>query len=533
MNRTGELTYSPPVLRVWLYAVALAASAVGIPSAQTPSRVERPTATLVGEARSADNRALPNATVQLRDAVRGSIVARAETDVRGQFVFTGLAQGAYIVELTAQPISLEPGRPTQIVGAASQLITVNPGETKATLVRTPTTMTVLATPADAQAVRATKRGQQALARIATAWTRTKSAFTDSPISVGLHLFRQALVSCLGALLLYIAFFLDEDEEGKLKNRLEQTWRDLTTAQERALGRQQIFVGTIARMTSDTLDHIFGARLISLTSISVSACYSLGATGLALAILLVYALDFTSYQAVGPYRDLWVPLLICSGWTILGLLPTFSRRLRWVSVLGFSSVVCFIFVVVLVDLRWIEPSGWFDNLVGWMASAIPWIEFVDERPAYVILILMLTIVSDFIVIVSGRRFMRSLANEATIFKVLLFSIVTLVLPLVLCAVPTWLSFVTDDNQTASVLLLVGLSNSYSAVVTLLFLILAIVALLHRFFWPLIRRPIMAAHRHGLLNQRKLLAGVGLALMAIGSPFGRSVAELVKRLHISVG
>ena len=80
---------------------------------------------------------------------------------------------------------------------------------------------------------------------------------------------------------------------------------------------------------------------------------------------------------------------------------------------------------------------------------------------------------------------------------------------------------------------GLSNAFGALAALLFFIISATVLLHRLFWPVLRRPVMAAHRHGLLQQRKLLGGAGVALLGHASPVGQWLEQSLKSVHISFG
>ena len=52
---------------------------------------------------------------------------------------------------------------------------------------------------------------------------------------------RTVVISVGALLMYIAFFLHEDEEGKLQNRLELLWVRIDDLQSHALSKNTIFL----------------------------------------------------------------------------------------------------------------------------------------------------------------------------------------------------------------------------------------------------------------------------------------------------
>ena len=81
---------------------------------------------VMGFAWSATNDPLPNVDVQLRNLLTGTVEARSRTSDAGEFLFTDLEGGTYVVELIN-----DSGR----VVALGAPFTVAPGETVATFVR--------------------------------------------------------------------------------------------------------------------------------------------------------------------------------------------------------------------------------------------------------------------------------------------------------------------------------------------------------------------------------------------------------------
>jgi len=84
--------------------------------------------TVQGNALTALNAALQNSPVRLRDARYGRIVSTQVTDNAGLFSFNSVDPGTYIVELTDKD---------DAVLAASELLTVSPGDTISTVVKLP------------------------------------------------------------------------------------------------------------------------------------------------------------------------------------------------------------------------------------------------------------------------------------------------------------------------------------------------------------------------------------------------------------
>jgi hypothetical protein len=91
---------------------------------------------------------------------------------------------------------------------------------------------------------------------------------------------------LGLLLLYIAFFLYENEEGRLQNSLEELWirvADRSDTTSIAVGH---LAKEAARLTSHALDRIFGRQLLSRRAVGVSFFY--GAASIAVYPIVLYS-----------------------------------------------------------------------------------------------------------------------------------------------------------------------------------------------------------------------------------------------------
>jgi hypothetical protein len=82
--------------------------------------------TIQGGAWHANNTPIPQARLRLRSVVTGKVEATTEANEAGEFTFSDIAEGAYLVELLS-----DGGK----VLAVSQSFTIAPGETVATFVR--------------------------------------------------------------------------------------------------------------------------------------------------------------------------------------------------------------------------------------------------------------------------------------------------------------------------------------------------------------------------------------------------------------
>lgn len=105
------------------------ATAATNPSANGSMGSGTSSTSIMGAAWRADNTPIPNAKLRLRDVVTGKIQAMAVANGAGQFVFGNIESGSYIVELVS-----DMGK----ILAIGHTLTIGPGETVATFVRTGT-----------------------------------------------------------------------------------------------------------------------------------------------------------------------------------------------------------------------------------------------------------------------------------------------------------------------------------------------------------------------------------------------------------
>ena len=70
-----------------------------------------------------------------------------------------------------------------------------------------------------------------------------------------HILLRILAGIAGALLLYVAFFLYEDEEARIQNRLEEIWKRIDALQTRAMSKEAAFMHGVTRITSAILDRL--------------------------------------------------------------------------------------------------------------------------------------------------------------------------------------------------------------------------------------------------------------------------------------
>lgn len=110
--------------------VSAIAQQTSIPTASSPVRsVGVAFGEIQGRAVDSDGAPLPRRKVRQRDVRTGRIIEGKLTDDRGVFTFRGVDPGSYVIELLDD---------TDKALAASDMLTINPGDTASTIVRLPT-----------------------------------------------------------------------------------------------------------------------------------------------------------------------------------------------------------------------------------------------------------------------------------------------------------------------------------------------------------------------------------------------------------
>src|SRR5438132_7990868 len=91
-------------------------------------------------------------------------------------------------------------------------------------------------------------------------------------SLGLFVMRVSAFF-VGSVLIYLAVFLYEDEQGRIQNTLEELWLKIDARRQSTASQHVSFMRAIALTVSIQLDRFLGPRLFSVQSIGVSICCS--------------------------------------------------------------------------------------------------------------------------------------------------------------------------------------------------------------------------------------------------------------------
>ena len=74
---------------------------------------------------------------------------------------------------------------------------------------------------------------------------------------------------------YVAWFVYEDEERRLQNKIETWWLQFDDVRSKVVSRQAAFVVVVAQRANGILDRMFGQALLAKDPIAEAACLTLG------------------------------------------------------------------------------------------------------------------------------------------------------------------------------------------------------------------------------------------------------------------
>ncbi|MGA2814633.1 MAG: hypothetical protein ABSG16_24850, partial [Candidatus Acidiferrum sp.] len=327
---------------------------------------------------------------------------------------------------------------------------------------------------------------------------------------------------LGVFCVLSAILLYPDQEEKIQSKIEDLWVKADYFKDSVLSRHAAFVTGVARVESKLLDRLFGHKLISLQSVSVSFCCCY--LTWSLSDIATIALNYWQENEWARYLSrldlnldirLLVPALVG---TFAIIFIRESPRLRW-------AVVALSFVIILAQAFEAQPHFFSSRLADRLNST--WILSTAIQ-------LFGGFVCDAAFIVLTRQLLRlvqDMTSSIKVFGTVLLNIVfalLLVCPLfVLPAPPIGPDQLSNEVVTLVLLQGIAVTNLLDAAIAFLFVFLAAVLLIHRLLWPLLTRTLFRMQDIGTKGRRSILVAVGLALLS-ASVFGGKVPDLVKDL-----
>lgn len=299
------------------------------------------------------------------------------------------------------------------------------------------------------------------------------------------------------LLIYMAFFLYEDEQQNMQDHLEALWIGV----KRGAGSTTAgLLREVARLANRGLERVFGPRILSIQFLAVSFCFACSSACLLFPTLL--GLGGRESYPLNAKDAVWFLLL-----ALVGLLPAIFQKKWAVWTALMPLVLAIIGIVVLVIFGPHHNWDWGDV-------------FILGGPFFSVSALALLITIN-------RIGLKRQEHFPSLFKALILGVlnaafvVALILPLRFWADNNFADPYVRGPVTAIayyLLAFMAFSNLFPALVVALIFLLTVAVLAHPLYWPLIARLVYAIARHELVRKPKLLGslGFGLLLFSVNYP-----------------
>jgi hypothetical protein len=334
--------------------------------------------------------------------------------------------------------------------------------------------------------------------------------------VGVQRAAHVLALVVGLLALYVAYFLYEDQQGRLQNRLEDIWIAIA---DRALltdTKTTALFNKIAEAIGGGFTRFFGDELVSVQSIGVSLAYSLGGT---LAIAgLGYAWMFHEKAHLLHHPNLPNPQGLVAIWNHPSL-PYICAALSIV----FFLVAC---LPMWRRNRITTALTWLPLLmtICWTARQV----VKDQETSRILptaTVLVASTLADIVLIAIVRRVLRQISTQLKLFSVFRLVLIQILFTCLLVGLPLVLTNEVADRVPtlggyAMGIFVINLTTSIISLVPLAGLLFV---LLHRMFWPLSSRLFYPLARYRIIYNRKGLVAGSIACFGYALGFESKLIE----------
>lgn len=329
-----------------------------------------------------------------------------------------------------------------------------------------------------------------------------------------------LLILFGVILSYVAFFMYEDEEKQLKDRLAAWWIRLEIGREKTKSWLHTFVSATAATVNSWYTYVFGQALLSLDFLIISACLSVGFSYLAIPLvqMLVPREVFPMIRMDTERVALsYVPYMATASLCFYAALIFIRRRLRR----RLSSITLRVFLISTIALM--------AFLVIFISSASnPKIFFTATGSIATNAALIVAIISDLISIVSTRIALRLAVHSRSLLICFLALTLNAAIAIGLIALPIWAAismvkkgYVAENTAAlADIPTFIAAANITTAIPGITYFLAAAMLLIHPAFAFMLRPLYLVEGRFPLTPNRRwalLLAGWTLIAYAFGGSF----------------
>jgi hypothetical protein len=328
----------------------------------------------------------------------------------------------------------------------------------------------------------------------------------------LHLIARPIEALLGVFCVLSAIVLYPDEEGKIQSKFEDFWVKVDDFKNLALTRHAAFMTQVAKLETRLLNRVFGQKLISGQALGVSFCFSAASVSLFGLVLFFYESQYGDWDDITTL-DYVASLLLLFVSLIVGAASIFIRKN---AVLRRSMIVgAFALVGLWKFCTSSNPFAAMGSTAALMLTVTVG-GFVCDV-AFISLIRRL-------LLWSGK--MTSSLGIAIVVILTLFLAFVLLYPLIDFMLALADSRVDEMSYPALIVSEISLTNIFDGLLAMLFVLLALVLLIHRAIWPLLTRTLFRMTDIGTKGRRAILTTVGFAFLAAG--ISGKVPELVQKV-----
>jgi hypothetical protein len=319
----------------------------------------------------------------------------------------------------------------------------------------------------------------------------------------------------GVVCFYMAFFMYEDEGGKLQNRLVNLWVTVSQKGEASLSEQAKLIKYSSQIVSSSMRRILGPKLISARTITVSAALSMASTGF-MAALLSYTRTGVIIFSISSIA------CFCYG---LFIAPTLfkTQRAKLGVVILLSLIVTTYFFEIFSNDRYsvtvfrADWNGFYDLYL----MAIP--------------ALALGVLAD-VLLISVNRWVADKMSSAKTGRVLLlgtiFNLICSVGLIALLhlyfrwpgklgvieqssfAIAHWNDdFANNRPFVTTGILLTVCSDLFTLIAAASVVIVALSALAHRLLWPVLGRSVNGLYAWNIFTSRKTQLSLGVFFISL--------------------
>jgi hypothetical protein len=317
-----------------------------------------------------------------------------------------------------------------------------------------------------------------------------------------------LLHFLGLVIICAYLFLYEDEEGKVQNKIEEWWIKLSDKQNVSRSKVAAFMQEVARLTGSGFDLLFGRSLVPLRVVPISIYLSLAS----LFLLILLTVPGVKYSA-GTSRQAAFGLLFY--FIALALVPAFSQN-KWV-----------------LGIWWMIIPSVLLGMSGFLIFAF---KTRGARSTFrgvglVVLIFVSSLLLDLFYIALTRYILKRISRIDHIPEILVMiflNLFALVIP-VLAPIYIGIWLAKYAPQAGAMVMASIMFNFIDFLAGFAALLLAIILLLHRLFWPAVQRPLYAIYRYAPLNaplkEKKWMWTIGIALLFLPYHFTIDVLKAI--------